>query len=212
LKYDHFEFLLKERKLWFSQVDKFDDKFESWYPETDEHRHALFEEFKKHTYANCWHKKDHESFLMWEVYGNDKNNKGVAIQSTFKRLKQGLNEEFIIEQYIDEVKYIDFDNYSLRIGDTITLFFLKSREYDDEHEIRALIQIIDQREWSSHNEKILIPVRLDELIENIYVSSHASEDSYNSVKAIVDKYGLKIAVKHPRKKPPEKKIKSCDVN
>ena len=30
---------------------------------------------------------------MWEVYGNDENNKGIAIQSTFQRLKQSLNEE-----------------------------------------------------------------------------------------------------------------------
>lgn len=170
LKYDHFEFLLKERKLWFSQVDKFDDKFEGWYPETDEHRHALFKDYKKHTYANCWHIKNHESFLMWEVYGTDKNNKGIAIQSTFQRLKQSLNDDLKFEQHINEVEYIDLDNpYPLK-NNTITPFFLKSKEYDDEHEIRAIIQIIDPKEWSLHNEKILIPVRLHELIENIYVS------------------------------------------
>lgn len=109
LKYDHFEFLLKERKLWFSQVNKFDDKFEGWYPETDKYRHALFNEFKKHTYANCWHKKNHESFLMWEVYGNDNNNKGIAIQTTFERLKQSLNDDLKFEQHINEVEYIDLD-------------------------------------------------------------------------------------------------------
>jgi len=56
---------------------------QGWYPETDEHRHALFKEFKKHTYANCWHQKNHESFLMWEVYGNDEIIKGLLFNQLF---------------------------------------------------------------------------------------------------------------------------------
>lgn len=138
LKYDHFEFLLKERKLWFSQVDKFGDKFEGWSPKTDEKRHALFEMYKRHTYVNCWHKKNHESFLMWEVYGNDYNNKGIAIQSTLQRLRQSLDKELKLEQYINEIKYIDHDIETDIETITIRPFFRKSKEYDDEHEIRAL--------------------------------------------------------------------------
>lgn len=206
LKYDFFEFLLKEGKLWFSRVDRFDDKFEGWYPETDEYRHAIFEMYKSHTYANCWHKKNHESFLMWEVYGNDINNKGIAIQSTFQRLKKSLEGELKLEQYINEVEYIDLDNDNADLkNNTIMPFFRKSKEYDDEHEIRALIQTIDQKEWSLHDEKILIPVRLDELIEKIYLSPHASENTYSAVQDVVKKYGLKIPVQPPRQKPPKNK-------
>lgn len=205
LKYDHFEYLLKESKLWCSQVDKFDDEFEGWYPETDEHRHALFKKLKKQTYANCWHKKNHESFLMWKVYGNDENNEGIAIQSTLQRLQESLKKEPTLEQYIKKVKYVDLNTYQID-NNFLAPFFLKSNEYDDEREIRVLTQIMDPNKWSSYKDvKILVPVQLDELIENIHVSPHASEDTYNSVQSIVDKYGLNIAVKPPKKKPTEKK-------
>ncbi|HEY9247190.1 MAG TPA: hypothetical protein VIO11_10125, partial [Candidatus Methanoperedens sp.] len=140
------------------------------------------------------------------VYGNDINNKGIAIQSTLQRLRQSFGEELKLEQYIREIKYIDLDDDDTNSENiTIRPFFRKSKEYDDEHEIRALIQIIDPKEWSLYNERILIPVRLDELIENIYLSPHASEDTYNSVQDVVKKYGLKIPVKLPRKKPMEGK-------
>ncbi|MCE8425327.1 MAG: hypothetical protein J5U17_06065 [Candidatus Methanoperedens sp.] len=211
MSYEKFESLLKERKLYFAQVEMYDDKFEGWSPGTDEKRHALFEVYKKHTYANCWHIKNHESHLMWEVYAKDK---GIAIQSTFKRLRgslKRLKELNDIDEYIGEVKYIDIDFDSLNtIDNTLIPFFRKSKEYDDEHEIRAIIQIIDPKEWDSYNNEILIPVQLDELIENIYVYPDAEEDFYNSVQTIVNKCGLKMPVKHRRKSTMENGSK-CEV-
>ncbi|MFZ3383904.1 MAG: hypothetical protein WA144_08265 [Candidatus Methanoperedens sp.] len=196
MKYKWFEKMLMERKLHFTRVDRFDDKFEGWVPGINLKRHTLFEKYRTHTYANCWHEKDHESNLMWEKYSKDKdsNDKGIVIQSTFKRLVESLRIDDINDEYIDRMKYIDSDIVS-EIEDNIRIpFFLKRKEYDDEHEIRAIIQIMNPDSWNLYDTGIDIPILLDELIENIYIFPQAPRDFYDSVQAIVNKCGLRIHV------------------
>ncbi|MDO8727085.1 MAG: hypothetical protein Q7J35_13535 [Candidatus Methanoperedens sp.] len=192
MKYERFEELLRERTLYFARVDTFDDAFEGWVPGTSPKRHNLFEMYRKHTYANCWNEKDHESYLMWKKYEIDKRIP-IVIQSTFKRLVDSLGNSNI-DEYIDKVNYIDNDMV-LEIEDNIRIpFFLKRKEYDDEHEIRAIIQIMNPESWESYGKGIHIPILLDELIENIYISPIAQKDFIDSVQAIVDKSRLGVHV------------------
>lgn len=55
---------------------------------------------------NCWHMNDYESAAMWKLYLQ--SNEGIAIQSTFNKLKDSLSETELYT-LIGEVKYIDYD-------------------------------------------------------------------------------------------------------
>jgi hypothetical protein len=96
------------------------------------------------------------------------------------------------------VEYIDIDNDALEIiGNTRMPFFRKRKDKGYEQEIRAIIQIIDPKDWISYDKGTGIPVSvsLDELIENVYVFSDALKDFHNLVQANLNECGLKIAVK-----------------
>ena len=55
---------------------------------------------------SSWHINEYESFAMWQIF--TKNNEGLAIQSTIKRLQEALKPETKTTQYIGEVNYIDY--------------------------------------------------------------------------------------------------------
>lgn len=46
------------------------------------------EKDKKRVFVNCWHLNEYESAAMWDLYL--KNEEGVAIQTTFNRIKKSL--------------------------------------------------------------------------------------------------------------------------
>ena len=45
--------------------------------------------YRKFMYVSCWHKNDHESVAMWELYL--KGQAGVAVQTTCKELFESLS-------------------------------------------------------------------------------------------------------------------------
>ena len=58
----------------------------------------------KYVAVNCWHENEHESAAMWKLY--IKSVEGIAIQSTYSKLKKSfINDEII---FIGKVKYIDY--------------------------------------------------------------------------------------------------------
>lgn len=80
--------LLNER-LYLTRMDRFDDKFEGFFPSPPErgcvglfadrdnrrYRPEKAKDKKRFYYANCWHISDIESYAMWKVYvapGNPK--------------------------------------------------------------------------------------------------------------------------------------------
>ena len=103
--------LLETQELFFSRADKLGDDFEGTYTKKAwEQREKIFkiwednggkdgeiqkfrEMYERGTiytiqnfFVNCWHMNDFESAAMWRLYL--KSNEGIAIQSTFRRLKK----------------------------------------------------------------------------------------------------------------------------
>jgi len=118
-------------------------------------------------YVNCWHINKLESDAMWKIYvGNDA---GLAIQSTFNRLKNSLSN-FEKEIYIGKVKYIKPDDIVNRKIVTVpfTAFDLvmhKRKSFEHEQELRATILLPKAKKTG-----VRINVNLDELIEVVYVA------------------------------------------
>lgn len=191
LDFPKFVSLLHEKKLFFVQACKLPDRFEGLWLKTDRKLDEYFKEYQKFTCISCWQKNESESALMWEIY--PKSDNGIAIQSTFKRLKQSfVNEKRDI--YTGEVNYTNFVLDSIP-ENTLVPFFRKRIPFSDEHEIRAIYQEIDKGlEKKSTidfvNYGTYIIVDLDKLIEKIYISPKTEKWFHNLVQSIVNKYEI----------------------
>ena len=70
-----------------------------------------YQGWKNRVLVNCWHMNNSESAAMWNSYSY--RNSGIALQSTFKRLKNSIKsckEEIII----GEVQYLNYRNEWLK--------------------------------------------------------------------------------------------------
>lgn len=183
-----FKNLLNTKCLFFTRIDEYDDLFEG---RSSDKLHSLFELYKKRTYANCWNQNDYESNLMWEVYTKDKENKGIAIKSSFARLCNCF-EDYKYDQYIGKVTYDNSD--LLPENNTLIPFFRKKQEFKSEKEIRAICQIIDIQK-KNPEKGIRVKVNLTELIESIYTSPSSSPDFINEVQKIIKEFKLEKPIK-----------------
>jgi hypothetical protein len=209
--------LLHTKTLYFRRVDKFNDPFEGSYsvPTLDETRKFIedlhvdtqlfLKDFPKErsafvkkipTFAaiNCWHLNEDESVAMWELY---KTDYGVAIQSTFKRLKDCFdktNEPI----FLGKVNYIDYEHDTIPENEVLLPFLYKRKYYAHEHEVRAILLRLPAdggrvlRSTITHG--VNVDVALCVLIENIYVAPNTEKWVVDTVQSAVDHYGLKCKV------------------
>lgn len=219
--------LIDSRRLFFTRVDKFNDPFEGSYPKinvqarghlpeeitkdmTEEQINKLTESLKKsgeinknwprYTAINCWHMNDHESAAMWDLYL--KSNEGVAIQSTYSKLKKSLTDEQ--ETYLGVVKYIDYDTEFLDSGNLLSPFVHKRKSFEHEREVRAL-----SLKWPTGDKGmdftqetidfgVEIKTDLEVLVEKIYVAPNSPAWFAELVRSAVNRYGYKFEVVHSR--------------
>lgn len=99
------------------------------------------------TGVSCWHRADHESAALWELY--IPKGLGVAIRSTVGRLCASVAEA---KRAIDAVNlvYSDYENLELG-GDPIKLLAHKRMEFAHEHEIRFLVRFRDDELAAMHS-------------------------------------------------------------
>ena len=145
------------------------------------------------TYINCWYENKYESEAMWKLYTSSLDQ-GIAIKTTYKRLYNSLNRDSNIQ--IGQINYIDFSNNFAGINES---FWFKRKSFEHEREVRAIIK----DHWETEEFGKLIPVKLEQLVETIYLSP-TSQDWFKSlVIDILDKYGLnkKIRVSDMTAKP-----------
>ena len=132
-------------------------------------------------YVNCWHKNTIESEAMWNLYVKDLTQ-GIAIQTTYDRLYRAIGQEKM--PVIGEVNYIDYSKGTVSINN---VQWYKRKSFEHEKEVRIIHQV--------HNSKpsqlgIQLPVDLDVLIENVYVSPMAQPWFEDLANDILQKYGL----------------------
>jgi hypothetical protein len=154
--------------------------------------------FLSWTFANCWHMNEHESAAMWGLYL--KSDEGIAIKSSFARLKNGLTNA-TQDVYIGKVKYIDYGTEWIPDGNTLSAFLHKRKGFEHERELRAIIQtapVIDNKidfKLEQTSIGINIPVVLDSLIATVHVSPTSSDWFYDLVKSVLKRYQIPVAVK-----------------
>ncbi|GAL63269.1 hypothetical protein [Algibacter lectus] len=192
LDFSKFIDILMNQKLFFCRADLFSDEFEGSTPinvinERDTKFKKVINEYnpeiirnflmeEKNNFAiNCWHMNDSESKAMWELYL--KSNEGIAIQSTYEKLTKCLEKSELIFN-IGTVEYIDYTkNKPSNWNDGLSPYVHKRKNYEHEKELRALL-------WKPYNEisnlnidlsdgGITIPINVEYLIENIYISPNS---------------------------------------
>ncbi len=213
--------LLESSCLFFSRADKLGDPFEgSWpkinvsarievldgipegqrasYVEAMKNLSLITKQWPKHIAVNCWHMNEHESAAMWKLYMQ--GNEGIAIQSTYKKLKDSLIDEEQI--YLGLVKYIDYQTEGIYASNMFSPFMHKRKSYEHEREVRALIMKMpttgDKTDYSKESISNGLKIRVDMgiLIEQIYVAPYCPDWFEDLVRSIVVKYGFSFKIVH----------------
>jgi hypothetical protein len=213
--------LLESRCLFFSRADKQGDPFEGSYPkinvsarlivpeEIPEPSRSSFlesmknlgkftKEWRRHVAVNCWHMNEHESAAMWKTYLT--SAEGIAIQSTYKRLKVSLIDKEPI--FLGMVNYIDYQTEGIDPRNVLSAFMHKRKSYEHEREVRALIirfPIADDAldlSKETITDGIRIMVSMENLIERIFVAPASPVWIEELVKSVVAKYGYTFEIKH----------------
>ena len=215
--------LLDKRALFFASPNSFEDPYESLLPKKDmlralnrgafsgignelQRMAAIQNEIRdahKQNFANCWYSSDYESAAMWRQYSS--YNDGIAIQSTFARLRDSfgtLPDNFDLDippVFIGIVHYINYDTESTY--DTIvdprlnTLRWLlhKRLSFQSEQELRAITDASGDDGSVARGGRYVL-VNLKVLIENIYLSPAAQPWQVELVESLVRKYGIEAPV------------------
>lgn len=213
--------LIDSRCLHFSRVDKLGDPFEGSWPKKnvlarqsipddmpEETRNSFAKamtnigesnkNWPRYTAINCWHMNEHESAAMWKLYL--KSDEGIAIQSTYKKLKSSLIDEEKI--FLGIVKYIDYEMEWIADGNLFSSFVHKRKSYEHEQEVRALVIKWPTGDSGFRNDTIgdglKIKTDIDNLVERIYVAPSAQDWFAELVKAVVTRYEYNFEVVHSR--------------
>ena len=219
--------LIDSRRLFFTRADKFKDPFEGSYPKmnvlareilpveitkkmTEEQIEILRQSMRKHDQANknwprytainCWHMNEHESAAMWDLYL--KSDEGVAIQSTYIKLKKSLTDDENI--YLGIVKYLDYDMEYIDSGNLLSPFVHKRKSFEHEREVRALSIKWPTEEGGINFETetidfgIQVKTDLEVLIEKIYVAPNTPSWFADLVQSAVNRYGYEFEVIHSK--------------
>jgi len=214
MDFTKFVSLFEKSALFFTRADKLSDPFEGsiakfygkpWPEDYEDYKERIpshifknISEYRifltKCTIINCWHLNEYESAAMWRLYL--KSNEGIAIQSTFGRLKNCfVDGEY--EILIGKVEYIDYERAWIPTDLDIYPFVYKRRSFEHEKELRAIAQTFYHNKDGSINYKksrfddgAYIKVNLNTLIDKIYIAPTSPKWIYKLIKSTVKKYGL----------------------
>ena len=203
MDFTKFVSLLDKGALFFARADRLGDPFEGSYTKatliSSEIREKasdfrwFIEALVKNTTINSWHLNENESAAMWKLYLV--SNEGIAIQSTFNRLKNSILGEQ--EVRIGKVRYIDYENDVISDENLFNPFLYKRKSFEHELELRAIVSIFPNKTATildiikpTIENGIYIPVDLETLIETIWLAPTCPTWLKELVTSVTKKYGL----------------------
>jgi hypothetical protein len=142
-------------------------------------------------FLSCWHLAEQESAAMWGLYAG-REGRGVALQTTFKRLEQALPSEWKMSIHAGKVRYIDYQRESFPGGNAFTRYLHKRRSFEHEQELRAIFATNQPSPEPGFN----VPVDFSTLVENIYISPIAPTWFADLVERTTRHYGSSAPTIH----------------
>lgn len=209
--------LLKDKALFMTRTDKFEDQFEGavcaeedaerydealteYYADVMEGKpvpekliedeHNANQLLRMNSYVNCWYEGEQESMAMWRLYASGKEAKGVAIKTTVGQLMKAIGR--MVE--IGRIEYIDYSKEWPNVNEAL---WRKRVSFEYEHEVR--IRITYEKGLSyTPADHLMLPVDLSELIDTVYVSPMAETWFKDVVVDVLEKYWVKKDVHYSR--------------
>jgi hypothetical protein len=161
----------------------------------DDHIPSMIEasqRFNQSVGVNCWYLDNYESEAMWKLYCPD--NKGVAIQTTYKKLVDSINHDENL--YIGLIKYIDYETEWFPSGNIFYPIMHKRKAFQYEKEIRLVKPVSN---WFENTDEppsgVYCDWDMETYAENIYVNPYSQNWYYEIIKDVVAKYSCKIDIK-----------------
>ncbi len=208
--------LIRDSSLWFSRASAMSDKYELTIPEhsIEAFRKHLIEsgvskkkiESKEYDYywenepnkesslINCWSRDRDENYALWKIYlGGDKD--GVGIRTTAGKLRNSLIQKQNSINYstdfkfsMGEVKYSHYIKYDEL--NPVSVLTTKKPFYKFENEIRlfALEQDYAHSLLSGNTKGINVPVDLDVLLQEVYISPFSTLSYRKEVESLLRSY------------------------
>jgi hypothetical protein len=225
--------LVINKQLFFCRIDKLEDKFEGtmpkiskslliqWYKNMRD-RENFFDlpftdnmieenvnenmEFRIKlnaiTCVNCWNEYNGESYALWKIYSD--LDQGIMIKSKYINIINSLNNSSD-DIFCSKIKYIDYENDRIDLGNTFAPFIHKHKAYSYENEIR-LIHLIPNTNYTYdwENEKYqngkMISVDINKLIEEVVVSPYSDDNIIEILESIKLKYNLEFIISNSKLK------------
>lgn len=226
MDFTKFVSLLDKAALFFVRSDRLEDVFEGSYPIKNldvrkKEFEKVFEEcqiksdpleivdvvsqqFRQLRYyiaLNCWNISDQESAALWKLYL--KSNEGIAIRSSFRRLKTSFNSA-VDDIYIGTVRYLDYSSQTIPENNLFYPFLSKRKSFEYEHELRALLYSEPSMTKNADSKLIMekppfengkyVSVDLRELIDKIYLAPTCSNWLKELVESIVKLYRIDVQI------------------
>jgi hypothetical protein len=207
--------LLLSKALFFSPLDKLDDKWEgkcasdqfiqqafgiAGDPQAVANARQILDKTMGFWRVNCWHRNKFESIAMWKLYTHGKD--GVAIQSTVQRLKDSIELPPQRKFVIGAVQYTG------RVSNTTSAtdpqepsagpLFTKRTSFAHEEEIRLAVAkdprkpVLDDRPEEQISQLVTVDLKI--LIERIVVSPYYPDWAIPTLKKIIEDAGLTVTV------------------
>ena len=175
------------------------DKSAQLFADASETLHLEQEFRKQFICVLSWYRDACESYAMWKAYVP---NEGICITTSQLRLRKALQNTKAI------IKEVVYEEHSGGLEHYIDPFFKKLPQYKYESEVRAVINLYNEKyktedlEHSKEpelrslllNNGVLIPVDLGELVSSIVISPLAKPWFKKTVSQIVRRYNLKAPV------------------
>ncbi len=175
---------------------------------------------KQYIYVSCWHASEYESYAMWRIYGRDDavaiRTDGEKLRGIMKAVHKHHGSAPILLAPIDYVMPIEGRLPDLQADKIYSVSFeskenpehnlwrnamqqclcLKPKPYEYEKEVRLLALDADAPPFLGPTENhsprrgIFVPVDLDFFITEVTVAPWATDDFFNSVVAVSEKFGI----------------------
>jgi hypothetical protein len=154
---------------------------------------------RQFSFVNCWMMNTKESDLMWRAYAGAN---GVAIESTYGRLRSVLPNWI----FIHEVEYIDYERDRMINGHSLAPIFYKRKEFADERELRAVVDVFPVGDARRLGTKPLptgnaMEVDFRRLLTRVILSPFPAPDLLKRVEQLIDSAGIPLAYSSLDKAP-----------
>ncbi len=221
-----FESLIRESRLYFRRSDRLEDDMEGKYAEANrsytpgmwkrfldvypvqrdaDKMEIGNEAFRNQVFINCWHLNRVENPTMWARF--TKTEQSVALRTTVRKLLHSLSDPIpssnkrAVKVTVSKVTYAS--QHSPRPEwSYYGPFFYKDTKFMDEREFRMLIHGPDGKPVDiEHDLGQKIAVNVEEMVEQVVVHPRASSEFKGSVRTLLQKEGLQIAVSRSSLRP-----------